>query len=49
VGKELSGNRIDNYYWAKLRELKPDNNTLLLRTNMEISHGGTTGRFKVYE
>jgi len=42
-------------YWepakwvAKLRALKTDNNTLLLRTNMETGHGGTTGRFKVYE
>jgi oligopeptidase B len=42
-------------YWepakwvAKLRELKTDNNTLLLRTNMDTGHGGTTGRFKVYE
>jgi len=42
-------------YWepakwiAKLRDLKIDNNLLLLRTNMETGHGGTTGRFKVYE
>lgn len=41
-------------YWepakwvAKLRALKTDNNKLLLRTNMETGHGGTTGRFKVY-
>lgn len=42
-------------YWepakwvAKLRSMKTDNNTLLLRTNMETGHGGTTGRFKRYE
>jgi oligopeptidase B len=42
-------------YWepakwvAKLRAMKTDKNLLLLRTNMETGHGGTTGRFKVYE
>jgi oligopeptidase B len=32
-------------YAAKLRELKTDNNILLLRTNMDSGHGGATGRF----
>lgn len=39
-------------YWepskwvAKLRELKTDNNLLLLKTNMDFGHGGASGRFE---
>jgi len=38
-------------YWepakwvAKLRELKTDNNILLMHTNMDTGHGGASGRF----
>lgn len=35
-------------YVAKLRTLKTDNRLLLLRTNMEAGHGGSTGRYKRY-
>lgn len=33
---------------AKLRSLKTDNNTLLLRTQMEAGHGGVSGRYRQY-
>lgn len=39
-------------YWepakwvAKLRDLKTDNNILLLETNMDTGHGGASGRFE---
>lgn len=32
---------------AKLREMKTDDNKLLLYTNMDAGHGGASGRFKV--
>jgi oligopeptidase B len=31
---------------AKLRAMKTDNNLLILRTNMEAGHGGSSGRYK---
>lgn len=33
-------------YVAKLRELKTDDNVILLRTNMAAGHGGSAGRFE---
>jgi len=42
-------------YWepakwvAKLRDMKTDNNLLLLDTDMETGHGGSSGRFKRYQ
>ena len=42
-------------YWepakwvAKLRELKTDDNLLLMDCNMDVGHGGASGRFKRYK
>jgi oligopeptidase B len=42
-------------YWepakwvAKLRELKTDDNLLLLKTDMQAGHSGKTGRFQSLE
>lgn len=48
---EVSLNDSQVPYWegakwaAKLRELKTDNNTVLLKTNMGAGHGGASGRY----
>ncbi len=42
-------------YWepakwvAKLRDLKTDDNLLILHTNMDFGHGGASGRFEKYK
>ncbi len=42
-------------YWepakwvAKLRDLKTDNNLLIMRTNMDAGHGGASGRYQQYK
>jgi len=46
----LSYSPYDNVKWvAKLREMKTDNNLLLLWTNMDFGHGGASGRFEQYK
>jgi oligopeptidase B len=48
---EVSLNDSQVPYWegakwaAKLRELKTDNNTILLKVNMGAGHGGSSGRY----
>jgi oligopeptidase B len=34
---------------AKVRELKTDNNILILDTNMDVGHGGASGRYERYK
>ena len=34
---------------AKLRTMKTDNNTILLKTEMQAGHGGVSGRYKQYK
>ena len=42
-------------YWepakwvAKLREYKTDKNLLIMDCNMDVGHGGASGRFKIYK
>jgi oligopeptidase B len=48
---EVSLNDSQVPYWegakfaAKIREMKTDNNTVLLKTNMGAGHGGSSGRY----
>ena len=48
---EISLNDSQVPYWegakftAKLREMKTDNNTIILKTNMGAGHGGSSGRY----
>jgi len=50
INAGLNDSRVQ--YWepakwtAKLRELKTDNNILLLKTNMGAGHGGASGRYE---
>jgi oligopeptidase B len=32
-------------YVAKMRAMRPDHNTLILKTNMGAGHGGASGRY----
>lgn len=52
---EISLNDSQVPYWegakwaAKLREMKTDNNVILLKTNMGAGHGGASGRYDRYK
>ena len=53
ITTSLSDNRVlfdePTKFTAKLRDLKTDNNLLLLKTEMNAGHGGKSGRDGVIE
>ena len=52
IGTGLWDSQVQYYeptkYMARLRERHIDNNLLLLRTQMEARHSGSSGRFQRY-